>query len=1059
RPSRRAAIRAACDHQQVASMYVIGFSSSTNTEFNNLLAAAGGTGSCVDRNGGPIDPCSANMSQLIEDRDQADIKVSCTGSFQADTGDEYRQALEQITSDIACTYPLDILNTPDGKAPSDPAGTRVYLDQCPAGSGTHTAYGSEFDSARSDASSVSRAPLGLPCTDECGVTYSQGERITYDMPTTPGQTNTVRLRVADYLHDCQDPLSVAVHADNQPIGTWTGNGINDFQVLEFDFTPSADRTFITIYQTNDAYCGGSNNCTGTCGEFADDLNMVVDWVKMEDPEAGCASGGLSYVPSGQSGNGWTFAEDRTKVKLVGQACASVKARQHDAVTTQVACPCEQTPGGTCLAPEGAECPTGKWQCTADWNDVCVPDTGCDPDKFCAEKTQHDVQFGQPNIQMVVDRSGSMSSKVGGKSLWELARRVLADLAAWSYIGDGCGTGANAQNCDRLHLGLDFWSSGSISKIAAGEDTRPQQIRDAFDDEAPPSGGTQFHRAAELLRDEDNLQETSAPNFGLMVTDGYPDHQWTLRESAEILCNIRRRVNAPITTYVVGFGGNTDQQINSFVAAAGGTGSCCYGNNCDPYEPAEAVDPCGMLDYEVVNRDAMINQFESELTAAQRSQWQSLYNYLSSSKGRTRETVNHKIDLAYDLMRYWGLSNFSQSLRDRFKETMAYGTQHRYSRSSTWHGGSGDLPEQVSDFSHLYADRDDTARLTNGLYCEGGVEAKNAAELKRRIIEIFESVECAFPLTLLPDMTSAPENPEATTVGIYLSNAQSMVDVPHVDNSAGQQQLVDELRAKGVNNAGRFGDDGWQFGNQSRTYVELTDDLCSEVQSRNISRVDTQVCKLCEKTGQPCDVPCEQGDSNCGPDGYLMGRCKVGVYQCVQGEDTCVQTRNPMPEICNGIDDDCDGKRGDLRENEVQWSQPQWNLQSRYDGDYSGLSCFNRDVCACENGEPDDIHGSAADADEFQEHLRGQDADQKDGTANCYCGEGLESDATPAASMSHSSATDDQPAPDPVSDDGAACTTSVTGAPGDWAPAWLLGVLLVIGLARRRRSGRVYEKFA
>ncbi|MHB8419432.1 MAG: MopE-related protein [Myxococcales bacterium] len=39
---------------------------------------------------------------------------------------------------------------------------------------------------------------------------------------------------------------------------------------------------------------------------------------------------------------------------------------------------------------------------------------------------------------------------------------------------------------------------------------------------------------------------------------------------------------------------------------------------------------------------------------------------------------------------------------------------------------------------------------------------------------------------------------------------------------------------------------------------------------------------------------------------LPGPCGTGQYQCQSGTLTCVQTVFPQPEICNGIDDNCDG---------------------------------------------------------------------------------------------------------------------------------------------------------
>ncbi len=941
--ARNAALAAACQHRNVAPMYVIGFSTGTDKEFNDLLAAAGGTGTCTHGNGTVGDPCAMNAVDARQD-------LTCDGSFQADNGDELEDALDQIADTIACTYPLDILDTPEGKAPEDPEGTRVFLGQCTPDDGTHILGGDEFDSSRSDGSTTANAPLGLACTGACGVTYSAGNRLTYDIPTTPGQTNTVRIRVADYLHNGQDKLEIRVDADNTEIGTWEGDGINEWQVVEFDFTPTSNQTFITIHQLNDHCCG----CGGSCANssVAGDLNMYVDWVKMVDPQAGCSGdGAISYVPQGSSGSGWTFAENRTKVKLVGQACTDVKSRQYTDVTTQVACPCEQPTGGTCKSPAGASCPTGKWECTSEWEDICMPERTCD-DRNCAPRTEHEVGIGTPRVQVVMDNSGSMGWTISGdpRSKHNIARDVLADLADWSFDDYGCAS--DGTDCDRLHLGVHFWAGGKNTARSAQEDTHGNMMRNIFNSH-PPSGGTYFHQAAELLRDENALTDPANPNFGLMVTDGAPSTTWTVSNSIEIMCNLRDRATAPVGTFVLGFGGNNAVQVNSLVAAAGGTGSCCEGSGCDVTDSNQQLDPCDLVGQ-------------------------------AGSNGSLSELVN--------------------SLRWN-----QFGSSNRY-----------DVP----------------------VTCEGNISAIDSDALKARLLQLFEGFECSYPLELLPGMTSAPSNPEGTLVDLYLDNGGGLVSIPHIDNTAGQQQLVNQLTAKGVSNASDFGDDGWRFGNQGRTYVELSPDLCGMVGRGEVTRVDTQVCEACEKTGESCIAPCDGNEPYCDSEGNKVGRCREGVYRCIDHEDVCKSLRSPMPEICNGVDDSCDGEVDNLADNLDEWSDPEWDISSKYNGDYDGWYCGNRNVCSCPSGEADSIGGTVDDADEFEEML-----DHQQTNGECACGEGL--DYTPDG-RAYEPTSPPEVAPDEPQ---AACSTTDThrGTSAPWA-AFAVGLLMVsMAVVRRRRA--------
>jgi hypothetical protein len=39
---------------------------------------------------------------------------------------------------------------------------------------------------------------------------------------------------------------------------------------------------------------------------------------------------------------------------------------------------------------------------------------------------------------------------------------------------------------------------------------------------------------------------------------------------------------------------------------------------------------------------------------------------------------------------------------------------------------------------------------------------------------------------------------------------------------------------------------------------------------------------------------------------LLGPCAAGTYQCQNGTLTCVQNVQPSPEVCDGVDNDCNG---------------------------------------------------------------------------------------------------------------------------------------------------------
>ena len=69
-----------------------------------------------------------------------------------------------------------------------------------------------------------------------------------------------------------------------------------------------------------------------------------------------------------------------------------------------------------------------------------------------------------------------------------------------------------------------------------------------------------------------------------------------------------------------------------------------------------------------------------------------------------------------------------------------------------------------------------------------------------------------------------------------------------------------------------------------------------------------IAELCNFIDDNCDGTTDEGNPGGGTACMtgLPGRCATGIRNCTNGALQCVGTYGPIAELCNGIDDDCDG---------------------------------------------------------------------------------------------------------------------------------------------------------
>ncbi|TFH23627.1 MAG: hypothetical protein E4H03_05730, partial [Myxococcales bacterium] len=79
----------------------------------------------------------------------------------------------------------------------------------------------------------------------------------------------------------------------------------------------------------------------------------------------------------------------------------------------------------------------------------------------------------------------------------------------------------------------------------------------------------------------------------------------------------------------------------------------------------------------------------------------------------------------------------------------------------------------------------------------------------------------------------------------------------------------------------------------------------------VGNIDPAV-EICDGLDNDCDGVADNGNpgggATCGSS--AVGECELGVEACVAGAIACVGNVEPAAEICNGLDDDCDGTADD-----------------------------------------------------------------------------------------------------------------------------------------------------
>ena len=554
---------------------------------------------------------------------------------------------------------------------------------------------------------------------------------------------------------------------------------------------------------------------------------------------------------------------------------------------------------------------------------------------CIDSKTQTISNAQPQAFLSLDASGSMGSGSGSK--WEVAKSSID-----SAVND-----MTTSSPDTAEFGFGYFRGSGDHKVDCKEDAHPD-INSAlypssgdYSGGAPGGGGTHIARAIDdAITSLANSGSTSRLQASVIITDGQSDD--TMLDGIRSACDHKSQRGR---VYMVGFGSGTDVQANDILAAAGGSGACCDSSvsksSCSTSH-SKYKDLCAMSDSSLGSAN-----YGRDFTCKgsfQVSNGTDLKNALNTIAGGLACSID---------VSSWG-GKWKDSHYDCQPEYDCFDVTIPGLSKRVYHMNSSQTPK---GWEWVDPSQQDYIRLTNGACVDAKSTSSQEVDVTRACMCSNGPGQCSYSGAATCECTKGDWS---CNQGID-SCAQRSQSSCASSNLKGTGQYCELGKGVCLDKGSTFCNGSWNL-------------KCSA--SPKTGNMTTETCG--DGKDNDCDGATDESASGSCTVSGKKGRCSVGTKGCSSGTVVCNQDFAPMPEICNGLDDDCNGVVDDIK---TSWSSTSWGFSLTKQ--QKDRACGKIHQCVCKSGDADTKHrgnkSAATDEDEF-------DSMTSNTMTSCYCSE-------------------------------------------------------------------------